>query len=196
MKAVKRAIIICWIMLIVCFIIKLVGGNWFEIICDNKHFINVCSYIDNHLVLKYIIAFITYLLSSYFIILACSLLPKPNWKQIIIVFSALTFVWASQFILPIIKNILEVINTFALPIILNSFKRISLETRPIKKTWYLGIIGCILIFVFQLLSLITRNIGIKYIDNSTLISIILMLDYYIMIMLYFLYIKLLKTKKE
>lgn len=195
MKAIKRAIIICWIMLIVCFIIKLVGGNWFEIICDNKHFINVCSYIDNHLVLKYIIAVITYLPSLFFVIISCSLLPNPNKKQAFIILIVLIIVWSTNFISVLIKSILEAIMIITLPIILNSVKWFVDEPKSFKKTWFLGIIGYAFIVVFQLLSLITRNIGIKVVDDNTLITLILMIDYYIMVALYYLYIKLLIRSK-
>ena len=43
----KRMIIVCWILLAICFGIKLFGGNFFNIICTNEKFIEVCNFIDN-----------------------------------------------------------------------------------------------------------------------------------------------------
>lgn len=198
MKAIKRAIILCWIMLVICCIIKLFGGNWFEIICNNEHFIRICNYIDNHLALKYCIAFPIYLGSTYIILVACSLLEKPNYKQLIVIIGFIVFVWATQFISMLTKMIIEIIMFIALPFII---RLISVGKNnwkiALKKTWYLGIIGYLLALIFQVLSLVTRNIGIKIVDENILISFILMIDYYIMLVIYYLYVILkLKSQKE
>ena len=47
-KFIKRVIIGAWITLALCFVIKLFGGNFFNIICENENFIAVCNYADNH----------------------------------------------------------------------------------------------------------------------------------------------------
>ena len=49
------------------------------------------------------------------------------------------------------------------------------------------IFGNILNFVFQLICVITKNIGIKFISDSTLLSLIFLIDTYIMLALYYLY---------
>lgn len=197
MKAIKRAIILCWVMLIVCFIIKLFGGNWFEIICNNEHFINICSYIDTHPILRDSIASVLYIISSFFIISACAFLPSLNKKQVLVILIALIIVWATKYISLTTKSIVEAIHTVTTPIILNLMpcKEKSERTKVLKKTWYYGIIGYLFILIFQVISLITRNLGIKFIEDNSLLSMILMVDYYIMIALYYLYIKL-KIKKE
>ena len=200
MKAVKRAILLCWFMLVVCLVIKLIGGNWFEIICNNEHFIYVCKFVDEHWYIRYPIGFIIYVVSAFFIILSSSLITKPSIKQALYIFVSSAIVWSSSLI-PLkittyIKFALEVVlfvtSPFMLHIINNGF--VAWKT-TIKKTWYLGIIGCVLTFLFQFLSVLTRNIGIKVIDTNFLTTFILMIDYYIMILLYYLYVKL-KTKKE
>ena len=45
----KVLIIVCWIAYITCLIIKVCGGNRFEIATTNQRFIDVCNYIDNTL---------------------------------------------------------------------------------------------------------------------------------------------------
>lgn len=199
MKAVKRAIIICWAMLIVCFIIKLFGGNWFEIMCNDEHFIYVCNFIDNHMFIQDMLAGCLYLLSSYYIIKACSLLPNPSIKQIIIIVACLLIVWEFKYISVIAKSIAEAINHLILPIVINLIgcKGKEEKIKKIKSCWYYGIIGYAAIVVFQIISLITKNFGIGFInDTNTLVSVILMIDYYIMIALYYLYVKLKRGYKE
>lgn len=196
MRAVKRTILLCWIMLIVCFIIKLFGGNWFEIICDNEHFISVCKYIDTHWIVSYFIGFLLYVSSTFFVMLATCRIYKPSKKQTILILLVLTAVWFSQFISLFIKMLVEILMFLLLPFFVKSvevgFKNWK---STIKNTWQLGIIGCALTYAFQIISLITRNVGIDFVDNSFLITYILMIDYYIMIAIYYLYIKL-RLKKE
>lgn len=197
MKAVKRAIILCWIMLVACFIIKLFGGNWFEIICTNKHFISICNFIDKHIILQDIIAFILYVPSTFLILMSCSLIPKPNKKQILIISISLVVVWCSRYIHPAVKSVLEAVNTIAMPLALriDDFRENGFS-HTLKKVWYYGFIGCALIVVFQAISLIARNIGFNGIEDNTVISLILLVDYYIMIVLYYLYIRLKKGVKQ
>lgn len=196
MKAIKRAIILCWIMLIVCFIIKLFGGNWFEIICNNEHFIRIGKYIDEHLILKYCIAFPFYIVPAYFVLSTCCLLVKPNWKQVLAILCLSTSVWFTQFISQEVKTICEIAMFVVIPyiMILLSNDRSNWKEQ-IKRTWYGGILACTLYITFQVLSFVTRNIGIVIVDDNILITIILMIDYYIMIALYCLYVRL-KLKKE
>lgn len=40
-------ITVSWILLIVCLIIKLFGGNWFELNTENSNFIQFCLYVEN-----------------------------------------------------------------------------------------------------------------------------------------------------
>ena len=196
MKATKKAIILCWIMLIVCFIIKLFGGNWFEIICNNEHFISICSYLDTHIWLRDLVAFPLYVVSTFFLMISASNTPRPKIKQIIIVLVSVVFVWSTRYIADIAKMIFEVVMFIALPFVLQSVDAGIKEWKTtLKHTWYLGIIGCVLDLIFQIISLVTKNIGIRIIESNSLISLILMVDYYIMIALYYLYV-LKKNKKE
>lgn len=195
MKAVKRAILLCWFMLIVCFIIKLIGGNWFEIICNNEHFVYMCSFLDKHQALCYIIAFPFYVCSTFLILLSCSFIAKTNWKQFLIMLITISIIWSFQFINQYVKFIMEIVMYVLMPSVLHFFEK---DRQPIKtiikKNWYRGIIGCVLSILFQFISLATRNIGIKVIDDNTLITLITMLDFYIMVVLYYLY-TMLKIKK-
>lgn len=196
MKVVKRAIILCWVMLIVCLIIKLFGGNWFGIICYNKHFIYICEIIDKSVITQDIFAFIVYIPSSIFSMLAITNCPKPNVKQFFVVLSAVCLIWFSQYIARIVKLIIEPIIFSVLPFIVKCVETNFCDIKEnIKQTWYRGFLGYLLILVFQIISLVTRGMVIKLIPDNTLIATILAVDYYIMIVLYYLYVKLKKEEK-
>ena len=69
-------IIISWILFIICLIIKLFGGNWFELGTSNEKFNMFCEYVDTTKVLKKVIACLIYLFTGYPII--CILLNKSK----------------------------------------------------------------------------------------------------------------------
>ena len=47
-RLLRRVIIISWISLALCFVIKIFGGNFFEIICENPNYKALCEYADNN----------------------------------------------------------------------------------------------------------------------------------------------------
>jgi hypothetical protein len=103
------------------------------------------------------------------------------------------FSWATQFIGVYVKFFTEIIVVLSCPITLRLLSNEYISSfETIKKTWYYGIVGFVLNLSFQAVSLITKDIGIKITDESTLITVILMLDYYIMMALYYFYNKLRK----
>ena len=69
-KYIKRVIIVCWGALALCFIIKLFGGNFFQIICENETFIAICDYADKNLWCYCIIVSLHSIVSSYLAVLA------------------------------------------------------------------------------------------------------------------------------
>ena len=56
----RRAIHICWVVLAVCLIVKMFGGNYFCIVCDNARVVAFVTWIDKHFISKYLL----WLLSS------------------------------------------------------------------------------------------------------------------------------------
>jgi len=185
MKNPLRVLIItCWILLIVCMLIKVSGFNIFEPDTDNTKFIEFCEYIDSVFVLKVIIASIFSLFLNTLTILAI-LGQKFYTKCQIFIFvpliiSTSIISWYSN-IVYIILNILY----FLLPIIW------------LKKRWYRVIIGFGLILTFQFISIITRNLHQNILNNeTTLVSIIMQVDSIIMIILYYLYSNYLELKRK
>lgn len=172
----KTLITACWVVLLCCFVVKLLGGNWFEIACTNEKFIAFCNKYQNTII-EYIVGVITYTISVTLYMLA---ILKQKWfkgKQYIILLIIFSFAILKRILInyQILLIILEILITIILPIIIN------------YKKWYRPLIAYCLLFAFQSISLLTKNIGIKVIDTNFLISLIFSIDYYIMIILYYLY---------
>ena len=177
----ETLIISCWVVLIACFLIKIFGGNWFEIICENQNFINICEWLDRSWV-KYIVATLVYAPSSYLIYL-CLTKQKllDDWWILLILIPA-----------PLLKDkiailgwVIDILVLILLPLIKGKFKN-----------WLYLLIGIGLTFAFQLVSLLTKNITINLTNEPSLIALIMQVDYYIMIILYYLYIQYYRKEKE
>ena len=190
MRPIKRAIVLCWIMLVACFAIKLFGGNWFEVACTNEHFSMICGFVDERLALQNAIALILYVLSTTIIMLSSARAPSPTKKQLAFLVVCVSSIWALQYLSLTAKAVVEMSFFLFCPFLLN----LVVEKRAITKRAFFveilfGAIGIALTWAFQLLSLITRNFGVSFVGDETLVALILMVDYYIMIVLYYLYVK-------
>ena len=172
----KVLIITCWGVYIACLIIKLCGGNRFEIATTNQRFIDVCNYIDNTLLLKVLISCIFYVFNTYIVYLCLTKQRFFNdWWLIPI------------FIVCGIVNIL--IDNVYVNFIISSITIIIFPLIRTKgRAWLHIIVGNILIFLFQLISLLTRNIGWHLENDSMLVMLITQIDYYIMLVIYYLYV--------
>lgn len=185
----KRAIIICWVLLAICFVIKLFGGNYFAIACSNEKFIKVCEYIDSS-ALFYVIQFIVSIFSM--MIVMSSIDPMAS-KAIIAIKSALCLVlWSIKHLQSI--GVLH-INLYLIDIIDFVFiyfvSMLLFKKGTNKRTRYLKpLLFVVLIFIFTLISSVVKNIGLSGIlPNYSLIGLIYMIDYYIMTVMLYLYEK-------
>lgn len=172
----KTLIISCWVVLLCCFVVKLLGGNFFEIVCENEKFIRFCKFIDGN-ILKYVISFILYIFSGFLYFKAIIKDKLSKIKNGILVIS-LSVWWILKLVLTeqqTIIFILDIAYMILMPIIIK------------KKIWLFSIISFFLNLAFQLISLLTKNIGIKFVDETMFMAIIFNIDYYIMIVLFYLY---------
>lgn len=171
----KVLIIVCWVVYIACLIIKLCGGNRFEIATSNETFIALCDYIDNTLWLKMMIACINFIIVGSIIILAILKQLFYKWYQALLFIPLMITASIVGWYNSIINSILSFV-IYLLPIIF------------IPKQWYRAIVGTCLLILFQFISLITKNVNEIYLNNeSTLVSIILQIDVIILSLIYYLY---------
>ena len=195
MRPIKRAIILCWIMLVACFAIKLFGGNWFEVVCTNEHFSKLCEFVDNNWFLYYPIGLSLYVASTIFVVLSVSNYKKFSKKDFLILILVLILLWSTQFISSNTKFIADTLFLIFSPLVIHLIQEKNIKN-VIKNNWYKGIFCFLITFIFQIISLVTKNVGIKITDDSTLVTLILLIDYYIMIVLYYLYMKKSKEVKN
>ena len=167
----KVLIISCWSLLGVCFLIKLLGGNWFELSTENTKLIQLCNWVDSN-ISKYFIMGIFYCVSMYLVYLS---ICKKKIKDCLYICVVFALIFITKIFYPIVATVLEPMMLILLPIV----KKVS---------WKRVLVGNILMMAFQLVSLFIRNLGIYLpADAPTLISLLLQIDYYIMLVLYYLY---------
>lgn len=172
----KMLIITSWVVLIICFIIKIIGLRKFDFQSDNSKFIRFCNYVDNILWLKMIIACIVCVLTTYPII--CVLINKKylNIKSSLIYIPLMIASSIISWYSTIINMIIQGIYLIIIPLIQTKgkFKRI--------------ILTIIFVSLFQIISLLIRNINItNFNDNNCMITLMFQIDYYIMILSLYLY---------
>ena len=180
----RRAIIICWLLLFVCFALKIFGGNYFEIVVNSPNFVAFCEYLDSNIVLYGLIGLISAFVSYSLYYLA---IFKQIWfskKQFIVfIITVVVFCIARIILMECNCNnfafIFDIIQYFIVPFALNY----DINKKNILRV----IIAFSYNFAFQLIAVITKNIGIKLTTDNPLVAIIYMIDLYIMLVLYYLY---------
>lgn len=169
----SRMITLCWILLLVCFIIKLFGGNFFMYLGKSE----VAEYIEGNFWLLTLVQFPFYFFSTYITYL---MVLKDKHKLLsvfltIILFAFKVLGWAG-FIPVYISTIIEVVGAILIPIILN--KSVS------------GVIFIqLMLIVFQMISLFTKSITLISFPDTSIVGYIYMIDYYILLLLSYLYLK-------
>lgn len=180
----KRMIILCWILLAVCFVVKIFGGNFFNIVCQNERFIKACEFVDKNMWLQYIIGCISTLFLQTLYLLAIS---KHLWftrkREIIIVVITMLLGTGIRVYNSYIGLIVDVYQYALMPFLIKDDFKMSVKIRRI-------IASTIITFVFQLISLMTKNLSLGFTTENYnfIISIIFMVDVYIMVILYYLYV--------
>ena len=171
-------IIVSWVVLLVCLVIKLIGGNWFELGVENDKFITFCGFVDDHLWLKMILACIIYLASGYPIICIILNKKKLDFKEIICFAPLMIVKSILGWYFSVIAFILDIFILLGLTTIFNK--------KPLR-----NIICFLIITLFQLLTIGIRNIsfwlgGFNF-GNSFIEQLLYQVDYYLMILLFYLY---------
>lgn len=172
----KTLIKCCWVVLLCCFVVKLLGGNYFETKVFNQKLIEIFSS-KYSFILEFILSVIIYTIGTSLYVLA--ILKTKIFKN-------------KQLIIPIVIFMFSIVKALfykysVLMAFIEIFVVIIMPMFYIGKRWYRSIIGYLLLTVFQIISLLTKNFAIKVIDENFLIALIFSIDYYIMIVLYYLY---------
>jgi hypothetical protein len=182
----KRVIIVSWIALAFCFVIKIFGGNLFEIACANENFIAVCDYADNHLWAYFLIGATHCFISLYFYMLA--ILQQLSFKKhqlvvvtITVIVGSCIKIWNSN-----AGWVFDIWQMFIMP---------ALFLKTNFKKYFRIVLGAAFLILFQFISMITKNIALDGMTNDgTLVNVIYSIDVFIMSILYYLYSNQLKKE--
>ena len=187
-KYLNRVIIASWIGLALCFVIKIFGGNLFEIACANENFIAVCDYADTNYWANYLINCAHCFISLYFFTLAILGEYKfKRWQLIVVIITVLVGTSIKLY-----NSQMGVIFDFWQFILMPLLFLIKNIKRAI-----LILIANALLIAFQMISLIVKNIGLILVtDKGLLIGIIYSIDVTIMVFLYYLYSNAIKQKRR
>lgn len=175
-NVIRTAIIVSWVILIACFVIKVLGGNWFEILIDE----GVGSIVDNNIVLSTVICSLSsYILFNFYYLAICERRNFKLWVHLLLIpyFAGITvlkiFVDARYHIL------IDLLSNFVVPFLL------VLKT---NRKFFRIIIAFVLNCGFQAVSVMIRNASFTMISQGSLIiELILSIDVTIMLILYYLY---------
>lgn len=183
----QKTIIICWGLLIGCFIIKLCGGNFFAIYCNNQKFIDFCNFIDR-IGISYILEYISFIVSTYFIIKISNF--NVDKTKLIYILCTMSFYWLFKTLVSInfaqVSLIVYDIFDFVLLVCTTFYCSKEKGINNLKRS----IIVILIVYLFSFMSTITKCIGLRgCINSSFLVGFIFMIDYYIMLLLAYLYQK-------
>lgn len=170
-------IFVSWIVLIACLVIKIFGGNWFELETENSKFIEFCTYVDETMWLKMLLACLMYILSTYPVLCIILNEKKLSIKKSLIFLPLMIIKSIVSWYVVEISYVIDFTITLFIPMFMN--KKIK---RPIFCVF--------MVLLFQVITLLFRNIGVGFgfnINNSFLIQVLFQVDYYLMILLFYLY---------
>lgn len=182
----RRVIIISWITLALCFIVKIFGGNFFEVMCSNPKYKALCDYADTHLWLKFIIGFCSSMLCQSLYVLAILQKYKFSKFEFIVTFASVFFSCLVKLYSQTFGIVFDIWTFILMPMLL------------LGKNWkkYIDVlIAELFVWAFQIISLLTKNLGIVNVGETYFVGLIYAIDVYIMCILYYLYRNLKKEKK-
>ena len=180
-KVLNVMIWLTWGILAFFLVVKLFFGEWVAIVVTNDKLVKIGVFIDNHFWAYQAVAFLFTLLTYWIYLCACSKQWYLHWKQIAWILPILVVLQLVKIYYPTQGMVLDYCAMFALPYFLHS---------EYKSTLFVFIAHCL----SQMVSLYVRNIPVTPIMYNSMSMIILMIDQYIWLLLYYFYQN--KYKKE
>lgn len=172
----KVLIISCWSILLVMVCLKPLLSDQLLAGTNNQTFINVCEYIETSIWLSLPIYLLVNVTTTSLYFMAVFQWRKINWKFTIflIIYTTLkVFLYNATW--QIVFFIFDIILMVVYPILKD------------KTLWRRALLGFVLNFTFQIISQFLKLDNAKYFDKYLVTGIITSIDYYIMLILYYLY---------
>lgn len=175
LKNFRVLIITSWVVLIACFLIKVLGGNWFEFAVENEKFVLFCNFVDDTPDLKILLTAFINCFSTYFVL--CAIAKEKHLTIPQSVF-AIIYIFIKSIISWYYFWIGFCMDLLLIPGISTLF----------GKSFKRSILGFILINAFQIISMCIRSVEVNGFNNLGYVPMLLLqIDYYIMIFMYYLY---------
>lgn len=183
-RVLRTMIILCWVFLVAYAILKLVPqlADKFVIVVNNERVISAGQFIDSHIWLQQILYGFTTLLTYHFYLCACIKKWHLSWKQYIVLCVIIAITNTIKYYLPdyalIINMLIMIIYPFAL-----------------KGDYRTFVIIFATHFIGQILLGFIRSEPLNSIYYNSLNGLIMCIDAYVWLLLYYLYSNLYKEKK-
>ena len=189
-QTLKRAIIACWILLIICFIIKLFGGNLFDINVNDENFVKVCNYLDTSW-FRFIAYYLLFCLEYYSLLKISNTKIKVKTTRFLSFILLSTMYWIFKLIIDL--GLIEIDQSlFGIIGVLVTYSLIA----GFSRNWWKPILIMIYQLILVSLSTFIKNISfLKPITSSFLNTTIFCIDYYLLLILTILYRVLIEYKK-
>ena len=172
-----------WFFLVLQVVLKLTFNYWQPYVIPTEQLQSVSNYIDSHIWLKMIIDLIYYYFNSLIVILCGTQRWKFNSKKEFIILSIITIIAYFSNIYLNLSIITTFLLTIIIPLIIN------------RKKWLYILLTFGLSNVFMFVSLLFNGFT-RTDNNSTIINILFMNDYYIMLVLNNILFNIIRIKKE
>lgn len=169
----KRAIILCWVLLAICFIMKLFGSNLFNIVIENEKFNSFCVYVDTKFLPLFVISVIYNVVLGTLMVLAMDSELKPTIFKIVYNLIVGIICFLIKYFFPKLELVAGVIQLVSLVLI--------------TKRKGNGLVMIIYYIAFSLISQFVRGTALHLTQQSIVFSLILSIDVIIMMVLLYLY---------
>lgn len=182
----RIVISLCWASLFTFWSMKLFGYNAFEVVVNNHNFIAFSRKVQTT-DLKYLVSYITNFATNYLLIGAvCQKFTFKKWHCLPLIL-AISSMWV---IVNFVPDFFHIHFWYGYAVIIGYG---IVYQRGWKRLF--GVLACALEVLFTTISLLIRDIRLQVLDDY-LITLILLIDTFIMIVLYYLYSNLFRLKKE
>lgn len=172
-----------WFFLVLQVVLKLTFNYWQPYVIPTEQLQSVSDFIDSHIWLKIIIDLIYYYFNSLIVILCGTQRWKFNSKKEFIILSIITIIAYFSNIYLNLSIITTFLLTIIIPLIIN------------RRKWLYILLTFGLSNVFMFVSLLLNGFT-RTDNNSTIINILFMNDYYIMLVLNYILFNIIRIKKE
>ena len=177
----KRALITCCFMLFTCIIFKLFGVRWFDLNTNVPMLMKIDNVVMSSMILSFIYSWLFMFINYYLMI--CIAVKKHNGKKLII--STLIISLLAMLTKFFLKNYAMSL-LFTVDIL---YLMLDYKLNCNKFNFVEFILVMILNILYQGLSLFIRGLGYHASYYGLLASVLLNLDYYIMLVMTYLYLK-------